>query len=256
MIFLLAIVLGFITIVVLFEKIKDKKILVKLISLFLIFFVAFHADNQWCYLTLIIILAGNSNLISTEIIQLALSFRGEIKKELITTQNEQEEKELQKETDIKNYMKEQDTINSISINSAEYKDFLQEGLIKYKSSEKKVVSWFKSKYSMDFEQNMVVKYKNNKALYPDGIISTKDIDSILEVKLIKNEIFLQDSLHRCKCIYYEYNNIYDSARKKFKFIVAIVIENLQDNNKFKEITSNYNFEIYIFNKDMDLLYKS
>ena len=251
---LLSIIVFFILLIInLFEKINDKSILIKFISLIFIFFIAFYSNNQWCYLTLIIILAGNTNLISQDILQLVKSLNSnKIDYKPIINSKEQEDKKQKRDEDIKNYVKEK-----IDVSDANFKNFLKKGEIEYITYEEKIISWFKKRQFINFEQNMVVRYGNDRVFYPDGFKSTKNVDLILEIKVINNNNSLYDILGKCKSIYNEYEKIYKKANKDFFFFVAVVIDSTNDNDKIKNIEyeSFCNFKMYIFDKNLDLMYE-
>ena len=214
-----------------YEKFAKYHNLLKLLVFILI---TIKADNQWCYLLCIFILAFHWNFITENIFEiierLLFAYHGvnygncseQDKKE----KNEVDFEEINKEKKIKF---EKENCNNKQEN---WKKYLRTGLIKSLQVETKCLDALEKQYNLNFERNKKL-YKDSYIICPDGIIREKHKDILAEIKYIneynpntiKNIVFEK---------LYKYINFYkiNLPIKKVDFYFVLYIDSkLSDSEK-------------------------
>lgn len=269
-------ILFVILLIYILKKIQNKVILIKFTGFLLILVITMIANHYWCYLALILLIAANFGLINDNVINaLKVCFNKSPNVSPFKTEKQNQEKQQTEEEKFKEYEKESQNAEYIStttehqkkaddacepnIDDANYKQYIRPSIIqKYKSAENAVISWFAYTYNLNFDKNMVVTSKNRHSMYPDGISQTKNKDIILEVKLVKNQINIPNTIMHSQKLFLEYNELYKTSKKAFEFILAIVVDNFNENTLklFNEyINKNPNIKIYIFDRSDNVLQK-
>ena len=237
-------------IISLYRLLKSNDVLTvmtKLFAFIIIAIIVYLANNQWCYLALIFLLASNLGLINEDMISAIAAYRGKKPyiKEIKTTEQHYE-KQQKNEEKVKEY--NQYTVSEPQTSSAEYAKYLRDGIIKYHTVEKDILSWFCNYKNLCFCENLILSNKNSEQLYPDGIIQAKQKDTILEIKQLKSIKYMYSALHSVNFLYNKYEKIYDKSSKSFEFIVAIIVDNYNENDihAFTKNCKYYDFRIYLF----------
>lgn len=263
-------------IIYIYEKIQDKIIIVKLIGLIFVFLLALIANHYWCYLALILLIAANFGLINNDVLE-ALRACFNKSPNVNPFKNDEQRQKRQESEDKKakvyeNEIKSNEDISksaecqndSNSEHTPDVKDTSckqyrrAEILSKYKDTEDNVISWFAYTYNLNFDKNMVVTAKNKHSMYPDGISQTKNKDTILEVKLVKNQINIPSTIMHTQKLFLEYNQMYKTSNKALEFVLAIVADSFnEDTFKLSNeyINKNPNIKIYIFTYNNGVLQK-
>lgn len=258
------------------KKIQNKVILIKFTGFLLIFVITMIANHYWCYLALILLIAANLGLINDNVLYALRAcfnsspnvnpFKNDVqrqeKQESEDKKAEIYENETKNNDDISESAEGQNGLNieqTPTITDTNYKQYLRDGILrKYKKAEDDVISWFAYTYNLNFDKNMVVTTKNRHSMYPDGISQTKNKDVILEVKLVKNQINIPSTIMHTQKLFLEYNELYKTSKKAFEFILAIVVDDFNENTlklSNEYINKNPNIKIYIFDRSDNVLQK-
>ncbi len=263
-------VLIILLIISIYKRMQDKIIMFKrLVGFASVFALTLIANNYWCYLALILLLAANLDLINNDVIDIIKAcfdkspsvnpFQNEEQRQERKEREKEKAEEYQREElktkndDLKTGGNQNDLNNQIQdVNDAEYKQYIRKGLSEYSDAENMVISWFIDTYNMNFAKDMAVTAPKLQSMYPDGIIQSENKDIVLEVKLAKNGANIPYIIKRAEKLFFNYKKLYISSKKNVEFILAIVIDELNKNGV--EIPDDYtnndfNFKIYIFARE-------
>lgn len=208
-----------------------------LLKLLVFILLTIKADNQWCYLLCIFILALHWNFITENIFEiierLLLAYHGvnygnrsEKDKKELDEENEIEFEEINRE---KKTEFEKENCNNKQEN---WKKYLRTGLIKLLQAETKCLDALEKQYNLNFERNKKL-YKDNYMICPDGIIREKHKDILVEIKYI-NDYDLNTIKNVVFERFYKYINFYkiNLPIQKVDFYFVLYIDSkLSDSEK-------------------------
>lgn len=221
----------------------NKKDLKKIIAYFLVGGIVLIANNPWCYMSAIIILVFDANLIDEHcekfIKDCLLANKGVVNasNEELTHKDEEEMLEDQ------NNDNDDSDNNKPSLDDVSWKKHLKSGIIKYNEVGDLAIKNLSTKLGVNFEINKKLNGKL-KPLYPDGFIRLPNMDYLVEVKTTRsNDInrLLDNSVRAIK----NYREFYIDNLPKINatfYLLLVVNKSFIDNNK--ERFSKKFFEIF------------
>lgn len=215
--------------------------LYKFIILSLILMICVISKNQWCYLTLIILLAYCSGLLNKDFQDFLVKlFNKDLKIEELTNT----------EITLKEIKEKLDNISK-PIEKENNKNFTDNYHEIAKRFEAQIINWFNREKNILFEQNKKIVRAKNTVFIPDGIFETRKKDIILEVKMSPMSY---SSINSLLYTFKTCNEEYIKTNKMVMFYLVIASDNSKINNQLKLIEKAKreacfdNLKIFIFEK--------
>lgn len=222
-----------------------SRLICKFILFIPILFLTIWADDEWCYLTVIVLLAYNLGFMPKEFQNFIENIVNKNIKIENLTNIEKTQQEILKKLDILILSAPQ----KCNTNFREQLSF----------SEFNIIQWFNKEKNIIFEQDKKIVKANNAIYIPDGICESRKKDIILEVKSCTlSYVNLLSLLQRFQSCLEQYNK----SSKEAIFYLAIIVKNISLDNQVKMIQKAKNelcfnnLKVFLFeqkNNEIDLL---